>query len=304
MKFEITILGSGSSIPTLERGSSAQLVNFRESYFLIDCGEGTQLQMRKFNTPYSKINHIFISHLHGDHYLGLVGLISSMNLLGRTRDLYVYAAAELKTILDQHFKVSETWLNFTLHFIPLNHVEKQLIFENNYIQVFSFPTKHRIPCCGFLFVEKARELRLNKEAIKDYDIPVSKMNAIKKGEDFITAEGKKIKNKILTLPAENLYSYAYCSDTAYSKKVIEAIKDTHTIYHESTFLDNLMDRAKKTMHSTAKQAAKVAVEANVQKMFIGHFSIRYKNDKEFITEAREIFEETYAVKDGDVIKLY
>jgi ribonuclease Z len=304
MKFEITILGSGSSIPTLERGSTAQFVNLRENYFLIDCGEGTQIQMRKFKVAYSKINHIFISHLHGDHYLGLIGFISSMSLLGRKTDLTVYANADLKPIIDLHFKVADTRLNFKLNFKALDFAKKEMIYENNYVKIYSFPTKHRVPCCGFYFEEKERELRLDKEAIKDYKIPVAKMASIKKGDDFITPEGKTIKNKLLTLPKEKIYSYAFSADTCYSKKVIEAVKGVDVLYHESTFLEDLLDRAKKTLHSTAKQAAKVAAEAGANKLYLGHFSVRYGKTDAFEKEAREIFKNSFAVNDGDVIKIY
>lgn len=304
MKFEIRILGSGSAIPTLERHASAQLVNIRENYFLVDCGEGTQLQMRRFGCAYSKINHIFISHLHGDHYLGLIGFISSMNLLGRTRDLYLYANESLKPIIDQHLQVSDTRLNFTLHFHPLNFNGKEVIMENDYVKISSFPMKHRIPCCGFLFEEKERELRISKDALRDYRIPVASIAGIKQGGDYTMPDGKIIPNKLLTLPREELYSYAYCSDTAYTPKVIAAIQGVHTLYHEATFLENLKDRAKKTFHSTAKQAAQVALESGVQNLVIGHFSLRYKSVDGFLSEAREVFPQTSIANDGDLIQLY
>lgn len=304
MKFEITILGSGSSIPTTERNSTSQLVNLRENYFLVDCGEGTQVQLRKFKCPFSKINHIFISHLHGDHYLGLIGFISSMNLLGRKTDLYLYANEELKTIIDQHLKVSDTRLNFKLLFNSLKYDAKHIIMENEYIKVSSFPMKHRVPTCGFLFEEKERELRIDKTALKDYKIPVAKIAGIKKGDDYVTPEGKTIKNKLMTLAPEKTYSYAYCSDTAYSKKVVDAIKGVHTLYHESTFLEDLLDRAKKTFHSTAKQAAKVAIEVEAKQLYIGHFSLRYNKISEFQKQAREVFKDSNIVNDGDVIKIY
>ncbi len=304
MKFEITILGSGASIPTTERNSSSQFINIRENHFLVDCGEGTQIQLRKYNCSYSKINHIFISHLHGDHYLGLIGFISSMNLLGRKTDLHVYANEELKTIIDQHLKVSDTRLNFKLLFNSLRYDAKKVIMENDYVKISSFPMKHRVPTCGFLFEEKARDLRIDKQALKDYKIPVAKIAGIKKGDDFVNADGKTIKNKLMTLPPEKIYSYAYCSDTAYSKKVISAIQGVHTLYHESTFLEDLLDRAKKTFHSTAQQAAKVANEVNAKQLFIGHFSLRYNKISEFQKQAREVFKETKSVDDGDVIKIY
>jgi ribonuclease Z len=304
MKFEITILGSGSSIPTTERNSTSQLVNIRENYMLVDCGEGTQIQLRKFKCPFSKINHIFISHLHGDHYLGLIGFISSMNLLGRKTDLYLYANEDLKPIIDQHLKVSDTRLNFKLLFNSLKYDSKHIIMENEYLKVSSFPMKHRVPTCGFLFEEKERELRIDKNALKDYKIPVAKIAGIKKGDDYITAEGKTINNELMTLPPEKTYSYAYCSDTAYSKKVIDAIKGVHTLYHESTFLEDLIDRAKKTFHSTAQQAAKVATEVDAKQLFLGHFSLRYSKISEFQKQAREIFKEAKTVNDGDIIKIY
>jgi len=227
-----------------------------------------------------------------------------MNLLGRKNDLYLYANEELKDIIDQHLRVSDTRLNFKLLFNSLTYESKKVIMENEYVKVSSFPMKHRVPTCGFLFEEKERELRIDKAALKEYRIPIAKIAGIKKGDDFVTVEGKTIKNKLMTLPAEKTYSYAYCSDTAYSKKVIDAIKGVHTLYHESTFLEDLLDRAKKTFHSTAQQAAKVAVEVDAKQLFIGHFSLRYNKTSEFQKQAREIFNESFTVNDGDVIKIY
>ena len=304
MKFEITILGSGSALPTLQRNTTAQLVNIRENYFLVDCGEGVQLQMQKYKIAPSKINHIFISHLHGDHYLGLMGFLTSQNLLGRTNELHLYANSRLKEIIDLQMSVSDSKFNFPFYFHSLNYENKNLIYENKSVQVYSFPMKHRIPVCGFLFQEKKRELRLNKDALKDYKVPVKMMASIKSGEDFIDEKGKHIKNEFLTLPFEKTFSYAFCTDTKYYPKITEFIKEVHTIFHEATFIEKDKDKAKKTYHSTALQAAKIAKDSLAQQLVLGHFSVRYKGTDVFLNEAKLEFENTIIANDGNIIKLY
>lgn len=304
MHFDVTILGSGSSMPSLSRGSAAQLVNVRENFFMIDCGEGTQIQLRKFSVKIQRLNHIFISHLHGDHYLGLIGLISSLHLLGRTNELNIYAHEDLRSIIDQHLKVSQTYLKYKLNFHPLKYEGKNLLFENKAVSVYSFPLKHRIPCCGFLFREKDKKLPLNKEKIKEYNIPLHYMNRLKDGEDYQSEEGFVIPNYVLTLERPKSYSYAYCSDTIYNESLVEHIQGTDVIYHESTFLNDLKDRAKETFHSTAGQAATIARMAGVNRLILGHFSVRYRNVNDFQTEAMQIFPSTEIAEDGKVFRLY
>lgn len=304
MKFEITILGSGSALPSLSRNTTAQLVNIRENYFLVDCGEGTQLQMQKFGISPSKINHIFISHLHGDHYLGLIGFLTTQSLLGRTREMHLYANEELKPILDLHLKVADSRLNYPLHFHKLNYNNKELLYESDHVTVHSFPMKHRIPVCGFLFNEKQRELRIDKDALAIYKIPVKALAEIKKGKDFIDQNGKTIKNSLITLPPEKTYSFAFCSDTKYDKNICDYIQGVHTIFHEATFLHKDLEKAKKTFHSTAKQAALIASQAKASELIIGHFSLRYKSINSFLKEAQEDFENTRLAEDGAVIRIY
>lgn len=304
MKFEITILGSGSALPSLQRNPTSHLVNVRENYFLVDCGEATQLQMQKYKVNASKINHIFISHLHGDHYLGLIGFLTSQSLLGRTRELHLYANEELKTIIDIHLKVADSRLNYPMHFHPLQYNDKTLIMENNAVEVYSFPMKHRVPVCGFLFKEKTRELRIDKTALEIYRIPVKALADIKKGSDYIDPNGKVIPNAKITLPEEKTYAYAFCTDTKFHKKIADYIKGAHTVFHEATFLHKDLEKAKKTYHSTALQAAQIANSAEATQLIIGHFSARYKGTEAFLKEAKEEFENTTTAYDGAVITIY
>ena len=298
MKFEVTILGCGSATPTLVRNPTSQVVNIMERYMMIDCAEGTQLQLRKYKVAFQKIDHIFISHLHGDHYLGLVGLISSFHLFGRSKTLHVYGPKDLEQIIFGQLKASKTFLCYHVEFHPLENDSSELIFEDALIEVFTIPLKHRIYCNGFLFKEKTKERRLSKQLIEKYSIPVEIMPKLKKGEDW---EG--IENDKLTLPANKSRSYAYCSDTCYSESIIPLVQDVDLLYHEATFLDDMKDRAKSTFHSTAKQAAQIGKLANVKSLLLGHYSARYKTSAEFEKEAKEVFENVTAVEDGDVITI-
>jgi ribonuclease Z len=304
MHFEITILGCGAGLPTLQRHASAQVINIRENYLLVDCGESTQLQMRKYGIRYQRIDHIFISHLHGDHYLGLPGLLFSMHLLGRTRALNIYAHAKLMDIIKLNCEVSETRLQFKINFHELNNEVQNLLFENKSFQVYSFPLKHRIACCGFIFKEKIRSRHINKARVNKYNIPTTWMQRLKDGEDYVSESGEIIPNKELTTKPDKVFSYAYCSDTKYSESLLEYIKDADALYHEATFANDKKDRAKDTYHSTAEQAAKLAKLAGVQKLIIGHFSARYRNENELLHEAIQVFKNTVTASDGLVIQLY
>jgi len=304
LKFEITILGSGAAAPTLRRRPTSQLVNVREKYFLVDCGEGTQIQMRKLKVKFQKINHVLISHLHGDHFFGLIGLISTMHLLGRTRTLYIFGPAGLKEVIDVQLRVSETYLNFIIDFTEINHKKSEVIYENSELTITTIPLKHRINCTGFLFKEKKKPRKIIKEKVVELNIPVVAYAKLKVGDDFVDEDGKVFKNSELTKDAEHSYSYAYCSDTAYYEKVVDIIKGVDVLYHESTFLDDLKKRAKETFHSTSKDAAKIANKAEVSKLILGHFSARYKEFDLFLKEAEEEFPNTILAEDGMVIRLY
>jgi len=298
MKFEITILGCGSATPTLVRNPTSQVVNVMERYMMIDCAEGTQLQLRKYKVAFQKVDHIFISHLHGDHYLGLVGLISSFHLFGRNKTLHIYGPADLERIIFDQLKASKTLLCYQVEFHSLVSNSSELIFEDSILEVYTIPLKHRIYCNGFLFKEKKKERRLSKELITEYNIPVEMMPKLKKGEDW-----GDLKNQELTLPAHKSRSYAFCSDTSYSESIVPLIQNVDLLYHESTFLNDMKDRAKSTFHSTAQQAANIALLANVDSLLLGHYSARYNSSIDFEKEAKEVFTNVKAVKDGDVISI-
>ena len=300
MPFQLTILGSSSATPTSERYPTAQVLNVLERFFLIDCGEGTQHQIRRNRINFQKISHILISHLHGDHFFGLIGLISSMSLLGRKNDLHIYAHSELQryTRFQLEF-LGMTDPGFRLCFHPLNFKKTQLIFEDKKLIISSFPLKHRIPCCGFRFDEKPREPNIIKEQIPRYGIPIRDIKRIKDGDDFITGSGELIPNSELVIPAQAPRSFAYCSDTAYSEEIVDQIKGSDLLYHEATFAESEQQVAATTFHSTAKQAAGIAKMASAGKLLIGHFSARYKSLDQLLSEAREVFPETYIVRENE-----
>lgn len=303
MSFQLTILGSSSATPTSQRNPTAQYLTVHDRHFLIDCGEGTQMQLRKYKLKFTRINHIFISHLHGDHYLGLQGLLSSLHLLGCTQDIHLYCPKPLKEIIDLQLLHSDTHLKYTLKYHFLNTNEKELIFEDDKVQVESIPLNHRIPCCGFVFKEKPGLLSIRKEMIEFHGISTKDILRIKKGEDYQTKDGKVIKNKVLTYPAESLRSYAFCSDTCYDERILPYIKKVSLLYHEATFLKNLEKRALETFHSTAEQAAVIAKKAQVDKLLIGHFSARYKDLKPLLDESKVVFKNTELACEGLVVEL-
>jgi ribonuclease Z len=299
MTFELTILGSSSAIPTAERYLTAQVLNVLERFFLIDCGEGTQIQLRKQKISFDRIRNVFISHLHGDHFYGLPGFISTRNLLGIKTDLHIYSHSDLMNLLNPLIENLKADLGFKIIFHPLNFKKPEHVFSDEKVDVYSFPLHHRIPCCGFLFREKQHEANLIKEKIAWYKIPYNQLRTIKNGADFTDETGITIPNSELTYPAPPPRSYAFVTDTGYLDSVAEFVKDVDLLYHEATFLQDLEDWALKTCHSTAKQAAEIALKANARKLILGHFSTRYKNYDPFLREAKAVFENTELVNDGE-----
>jgi ribonuclease Z len=301
--FELLILGSSAAIPTSERNPSAQLLNICERYFMIDCGEGTQIQLRKFKSKLQAIDHIFISHLHGDHFFGLPGLLSSMHLLGRKQDINIYCPKDLKPVTDLIAKVSETTFNYTINWVFTNDEGLNLLFEDSKVQVFSFPLKHRIYCTGFLFKEKPLSRKIDKTKLEKYKLSTADIPALKNGADAINADGKKIKNSLVTFDPLPPRSYGYCSDTIFTSKTSEYVQGVDLLYHESTFLEDNAPRAKKTFHSTARQAAEVASIARAKRLLLGHFSTRYGDLNAFITEASTVFNNCDVAIDGKKITI-
>jgi len=295
---KLTILGSSSALPTSERNPSAHVLSAHERFFLIDCGEGTQLQMRKHHIRFGKINHIFISHLHGDHVFGLYGLLSTFSLMGRQIPLHLYAPENYGDILQSHLNDFDIHLGFELDFHPLGGNDPVKILDDKYLTVTSFPLKHRIPSYGFLFQEKEDDRKIIKECISMYRIPVAKMHAIKQGEDLVMSDGSVIKNADITLPPPSPLSYAYCSDTRYFRRLSSFVKNVSLLYHEATFSSDKEKLAKMTGHSTAADAARVAREAQAGALIIGHFSARYRETKSLVEESRSIFPVTIPATDG------
>lgn len=286
-------------MPTSKRNLTAHVLNVHERFFLIDCGEGTQIQLRRNKIRFGKINHIFISHLHGDHIFGLFGLISTFNLLNRDKNLHIYAHSELENILTRHIEYFERNLSFKIIYHHINPKLNEIIFEDSKLTVETIPLKHRVPCCGFLFKEKPHLKNIKKTFVEKYVVPIAQIQKIKEGDDFITESGKIIPNAEITLPQFKQRSYAYCTDTAYYEKIIPIINNVDLLFHESTYANNLKKQAKETFHSTAEQAATIAKKANAAKLLIGHFSARYKDITNLIVEARSVFENTIVAEDGE-----
>ena len=297
-KFEINILGCGSALPTTRHFSSSQVVNIREKLFMIDCGEGAQLQLRRSKLKFTRLNHIFISHLHGDHCFGLMGLISTFGLLGRTAQLHIYAHADLEKLLQPQLDFFCKGMTYEVVFHHIDPTQASVIYEDRSVTVTTIPLRHRIPSCGFLFQEKKTPNHIIRDMIDFYRIPVSQLNKIKNGEDYITEEGVVVPNNRLTTPSAAPRSYAYCSDTLYLKSIIPQIKGTDLLFHEATFMSSDDARAKETFHSTAFQAAQIAKEAEVKQLVIGHFSARYEDENLLLKESQAVFPQTILAKEN------
>lgn len=301
MKFEVTILGSSSATPVFNRNPSAQLLNCNEKYYLIDCGEGTQQQLAKYNLKAARIDYIFISHLHGDHYFGLIGLLSSLHLNGRVKPMQIFGPKPLLEILEIQFKYSDTVLRYPIEFFPIEADESRQIFENSDLIVKTIVLNHRIPTTGFIFQQKKRQRKLIKE--KTDEVPMAYYTALKKGVDVELPNGDILRSEDYTIEADAPRCYAYCSDTLFDESYFATIKDCDTLYHEATFMHDLLDRAKETHHTTALQAAEVAKINGVKKLLIGHFSSRYKTLQMLLEEAQSVFENTELAVEGRTFHL-
>lgn len=296
--FEVNILGCGSALPTTRHLATSQVVNLRDKLYMIDCGEATQVQMRRMRIKFSRLNHIFISHMHGDHCFGLPGLISTLGMLGRNGELVIHGPKETETYLRPILNTFCRELPYPIRFNHIAPDQHELIWEDRSVSVYSIPLKHRLPTSGFLFAEKAKEAHIIKEMTDFYQIPVRLLPSIKRGEDYITPEGERIPNGRLTRPASTPKKYAYCSDTAYYEKIIPIIEGVDLLYHEATFASEDAARAKETFHSTARQAAEIARKANVKRLVIGHYSARYEEPHTLKKEADEIFPGTILADEG------
>ncbi|CAD7796890.1 Ribonuclease BN [Chryseobacterium aquaeductus] len=304
MSTYLTILGFNSAIPTVNTSPTSQLLEMEERCFLIDCGEGTQVQLRKAKARFSKINHIFISHLHGDHCFGLPGLIASFRLLGRDVPLHVYGPKGIKKMLETIFTITETHRGFEVVYHELNNSESEKIYEDNRVEVYTIPLDHRIYCNGYLFKEKQKDRHLNMQEISKYkEIETCDYHHLKAGKDFELSDGYVLKNEILTTDPALPVSYAFCSDTRYLESVIPIIKNVTVLYHESTFLHDLKEMADYTGHTTALEAARIARQAEVGKLILGHFSNRYGDLTVFTDEARTVFPNTFLPKALEVVKI-
>ncbi|MEN2487391.1 ribonuclease Z [Flavobacterium sp. B11] len=295
---KLTILGCYAATPRTLTNPTAQVLEIKNRLFLIDCGEGTQVQLRKNKIKFSKINHIFISHLHGDHLFGLIGTISTFSLLGRTTDLHIYGPKGIKELILIQLKLTESWTTYSLFFHELESKESEVVFEDKKVIVKTIPLKHRVYTNGYLFQEKPDERKLNVEAVQRYNIHVAYYQKIKNGGDITLDDGTVIENEKLTFDPPPAKSYAFCSDTVYNEEIIPIIQNTDILYHESTFLESEARLAEKTLHSTAKEAASIALKANVKQLILGHYSTRYDGLEPFKKEAEEIFPNVLLADDG------
>ena len=288
--FKVHILGCGSALPTLKHFPSAQVVEVRGKLFLVDCGEGTQIQLRRSHLRFTKISAVFISHLHGDHCFGLIGMLSTFGLLGRTAKLKIYGPAELGDILRNQMAQFCNDFDYEVEFCPVDTSRQEVIYEDRSLTIETIPLQHRVKCCGYLFREKAMLPHIRRDMADFYGIPVSRFDSIKAGADWTTEEGEVVPNERLTTPSEPPRSYAYCSDTRYMPELHKMLTGVTTLYHESTYGMDQQLLAEKYNHSTARQAAMVARDAGVRQLILGHYSSRYENEKILLDEAREVFE--------------
>ena len=295
---KLTILGCYAATPRTFTNPTSQILEIKNRLFLIDCGEGTQVQLRKNKIRFSKINHIFISHLHGDHFFGLVGLVSTFTLLNRTTDLHIYGPKGIKEVIKVQLRLSNSWTNYDLFFHELESLESEIIFEDDKVLVKTIPLKHRVYTNGFLFQEKVGERKLNLDAVQNYEIERCYYQNIKNGKDIVLEDGRIIENDQLTFDPVPAKNYAFCSDTVYNEAILPIIENIDVLYHESTFLQSEENLAKKTLHSTAKEAATIALKANVKQLILGHYSTRYESIELFKEEAETIFSEVLLADDG------
>ncbi|GAB2823634.1 ribonuclease Z [Ferruginibacter profundus] len=297
----LTILGNNSAIPAFDRNPTAQILQTQEEIYLIDCGEGTQMQMTRYKIRRSKLTRIFISHLHGDHYYGLIGLLTSMGLLGRTQDLHLHAPEALEQILKLQLNVADTKLPYTLHFHPLKN--EGIIVDDKKLMVECFKVQHRIECWGFLFREKKNPRKVNAERAAIYEIPAAFYDKLQQGHDYVNKKGTIVPNEEVTTAASKPKSYAFCADTIYDERLADKIKEVDLLYHEATYLKDLHERAAMRFHSTTHQAASIAKLGNVKKLLLGHFSSKYETLEAFLPEACEIFENTELALEGACYKI-
>lgn len=300
-EFNINILGCGSALPTTRHLATSQIVDLRDKLYMIDCGEGTQVQMRRMRVRFGRLAHIFISHLHGDHCFGLPGLISTLGMLGRTGELVVHGPKAVETYLRPVMDLFCRGMEFEVRFNPVDTRSHSLVMEDRSLSVYSIPLKHRIPTCGYLFAEKPKEAHIIREMTDFYQVPVRCMKDIKQGQDYVTPEGEVVPNSRLTRPAAPPKRYAFCSDTAYNRSIIPIIEGADLLYHEATFAECDLARAKETFHSTARQAAEIARDAHVKRLVIGHYSARYEDLSELHREAEAVFPGTILGNEGTVI---
>lgn len=295
---KLSILGCYSATPRTLNNTTSQVLEINNHMFLIDCGEGTQVQLRKHKIKFNRIKHIFISHLHGDHFFGLVGLVSTFRLLTRETDLHIYGPKGIKEIITLQMKLADSWTNYKLIFHELSSKESELIFEDDKVEVHTIPLNHRVYTNGFLFKEKEGLRKLKIQAAEDANINVAYYRKLTQGFDVENEDGVIIKNETVTKPAERPKSYAFCSDTMYKEDIIPIIRDTDVLYHESTFLEQHAHLAVKTKHSTAKEAASIAKQANIETLILGHYSTRYGDIQDFKTEAKTVFKNVELAEDG------
>ncbi len=301
LPFKVHVLGCGSALPTLRHNASAQVVEIRGKLFLVDCGEGCQTQLRRSRLGFSRIDNIFISHLHGDHCFGLIGLISTMGMLGRTAPLHIYSPAELGPMLDAQMELFCHGFDYKVVFHAIDTKSEEVIYEDRSLVVTTIPLEHRVPCCGFLFREKPTLPHIRRDMIDMYGIPVCQINNIKCGQDWIEPDGTLVPNSKFVFPAAPPRSYAYCSDTKYTPALSKILSGVSTLYHESTYGSDNLQMAQKYFHSTAGQAAMLARDSNVGKLILGHYSARYDDESVLLNEAKAIFENTYLSDELDVI---
>lgn len=301
MSIRLTILGCHSATPRAKAYPTSQYLEINNHHFLIDCGEGTQRQMRKYKVGFSKINHIFISHLHGDHFFGLIGLISTLGLLGRERELHIFGPKDIKKMTLMQLKITQSHAKFPIQFHELSSKESEVILDDDKVTVKTIPLKHRIYTNGYLFIEKEKPKNLHIDNIKNYpEIDRADYLNIKAGKDIVLPSGEVVPNSELTLPPKKPLRFAFCSDTAYKPNIVPLLRNVDLLYHEATFLDDRKDLAKKTMHATTKQAATIAKDANVKQLILGHYSGRYKNISEFKEEAQSVFTNTHLAEPGKI----